>query len=421
MEKLFTLDRLQRISRKLLVNKNFFLLWISILLSQVGDWIQLTAQSWLVLEISDSAFAVSAVAASGTIPQLLFVLLGGVAADRYQKKRVLRIIVTVQLFISVLFSIFVIIHWDKVLSVLLFTFLLGICTALWRPVYLSYIPQLVPQKRVGKAMGLSLIALYVARTLGPPLAGLSISTFGVRKTFIFNPISFLFPLIALWLIKPSETSTTNQAAGQGRKITFNLEPLRDPILLPLWILNLGLSLLVLPVFALLPVFARDVLHADAAGLGVLMGASGVGQVLGALMSTLQGDTDHRYYGLSQILGYIFLGFQVIFFSLSTSFTFSMIFLAIFNFLHGFLSPRVNTIVQLHAPPLLRGTVQSLFLLVFGLVPLGQILLGWLSTLIPPSRAVLLSSVLFTIFAVTTLIVAQKFRRMAFFRGKVLLE
>jgi MFS family permease len=406
--------------KEVLASRNFAPLWACVLISQVGDWLQITAQSWLVLEITNSAFAVSAAAASGTISQLLFVILGGVAADRYQKKRILKSLAIAQLLISTIYSILVVLRLVNVLTILLFTFLLGTCAALWQPVYLAYIPQLVPQKRLGNAMGLSLTGLYTARTFGPILAGLSISILGVRNTYILNSISFLFPLIVLLLIKLPEIYPDKQVATPVQMRVSNLQLVRDPILFPLWFLNLGISLLILPVFALLPVFARDVLRVDATGLGILMGACGIGQLLGAIMTTLLGGVKNPHYGLYQILGYVVIGLQVVFFSLSTSLSTSMMFLMVFNFLHGLLSPRVNTIVQLYVPTSLRGTIQSLFLFVFGLVPIGQILLGGLASLISPQIATLFFSGSFTILAVFTLATARKLRSIAFKKGTMLL-
>lgn len=406
--------------KEVLASRNFAPLWACVLISQVGDWLQITAQSWLVLEITNSAFAVSAAAASGTISQLLFVILGGITADRYQKKRILKSLAIAQLLISTIFSILVVLQLVNVLTILLFTLLLGTCAALWQPVYLAYIPQLVPQKRLGNAMGLSLTGLYTARTFGPILAGLSISILGVRNTYILNSISFLFPLIALSLIKLPYSDKQVAAPVQIIRIS-NSQLVRDPILFPLWFLNLGVSLLILPVFALLPVFARDVLLVDATGLGILMGACGIGQLLGAIMTTLLGGVNDPRYGLYQILGYVVIGLQVVFFSFSTSLFTSIMFLMVFNFLHGLLSPRVNTIVQLYVPTLLRGKIQSSFLFVFGLVPIGQILLGWLASLISPQIATLFFSGSFTILAVFTLATAQKLRSIAFKEGTMLLE
>lgn len=410
-----------RASTELLTNKNFALLWVCMVISQVGDYLQITTQGWLVLEMSNSAFAVSVIAASGTIPQLLFVIIGGIAADRYPKKQFLKALAIAQLLISASLSILVILNWANVLTIFVFTFLLGTCAALWQPVYLSCIPQMVPQKRLANAMGLSLTGLYTARTLGPIIAGLSISVLGMRNTYMFNTVSFIFPLVALLLIKLPDICSKKDSSTAESSGANILLVVKDFVLFPLWLLNLSISLLILPVFALLPIFARDVLHVDATGLGLLMGACGIGQLLGAMATTLTGGINSSRYGLYQIIGYLAIGLQLVFFSLSTRLTFSIILLMTFNFLHGLLSPRVNTIVQLYAPPLLRGRIQSLFLFVFGLVPVGQIIIGWIANLINPQYATLLFSSGFTILTLSILIFASKFRGIALKEGQILTE
>ncbi|HQV68890.1 MAG TPA: MFS transporter [Thermoflexales bacterium] len=406
---------------ELLTNKNFALFWVCMLISQVGDYLQITTQGWLALEMSNSAFAVSLVAASGTIPQLLFVIIGGIAADRYPKKLFLKALAITQLLISAALSVLVIFNWANVLTVFVFTFLLGTCAALWQPVYLSCIPQMVPQKRLANAMGLSLTGLYTARALGPIIAGLSISALGMRNTYLFNTVSFIFPLVALLLIELPDIRSNKQSSTVKPSDATILLVVKDFVLFPLWVLNLSISLLILPVFALLPIFARDVLHVGATGLGLLMGACGIGQLLGAMATTLTGGMNSSRYGLYQIMGYIVLGLQLVFFSLSTWLTFSIIALMIFNFLHGLLSPRVNAIVQLYAPPLSRGKIQSLFLFVFGLVPVGQILIGWIANLINPQRATLLFSSGFTLLTLSILIFAPRFRSIALKEGQILTE
>lgn len=139
---------------ELLTNKNFALFWVCMLISQVGDYLQITTQGWLALEMSNSAFAVSLVAASGTIPQLLFVIIGGIAADRYPKKLFLKALAITQLLISAALSVLVIFNWANVLTVFVFTFLLGhLCCIVATRLFILY-PTNGSAETVGECYGI---------------------------------------------------------------------------------------------------------------------------------------------------------------------------------------------------------------------------------------------------------------------------
>lgn len=396
-----------KVIRELLGVRDFRLIWLGVLFSQIGDWMQITTQGWLVVDMTSSALAVTIVTASGIMPQLIFVLVGGVVADQYNKKSIMRILVIAQLVISTLLTVLIINGLTSIFILSLLSFALGICAALWQPIYLSFIPELVPKKLMGTAMGMSLASLYSARTFGPLLASMSIALFGIRNTYIFNTISFLMPLIVLYLIRTDGASVKSKRGVLVDLVEGGRVIAKDKVLLPLWLLSVGLSLGILPVFALLPVFTKDILKTGATGLGVLMGIGGVGQLLGAISISILGQTHSSHYGRKQILGYIVIGCLVCIFSVSQTILISSIAFGFFNFLHGLLSPRVNTIVQLYVMPSLRGRVQSLFLFTFGLVPIGQVALGYMADLLNPQTAIFISSFTFMVTSSLMLMLAPQ--------------
>jgi MFS family permease len=405
-------------ARELLGRGEFRFLWIGVVASQIGDWMQITAQGWLVLDMTRSPMTLALVTASGIIPQLIFVLIGGLAADRYNKKQLMRGLVAAQLLVSAVLTVLVTAQRVDALTLGIFSFALGICAALWQPLYLSFIPNLVPPERLSNAMGMSLAGLYTARTLGPILAGLSIAVLGTRNTYIFNTLSFLVPLAVLSFIRTDATAVERKQGVLADLAEGSRLVLRDPVLLPLWVLGLGVSLLVSPAFVLLPVFAKEILKGGAAELGVLMGAAGFGQLLGALWATIASGAEDKRYGQRQILGYIAIGFLLVVFAVSESLPVSVILLGTFNLLYGVLSPRVNTIIHLRVRSALRGRVQGIFLFIFGLVPVGQVGIGRLAESWGAQVAVLLPSLLFTLLAGTVLIFAPQLRRVGVKKGQL---
>lgn len=278
---------------------------------------------------------------------------------------------------------------------------------MWQPVYLSFLAEIVPADRLESAMGMSLSAVYTARTVGPALAGIVIAAFGTSPAFALNAATFVAPLIALRFIRtqglPPEQRPSPLSALSGSVRSIR----RDGVLGSLWCMSLALALFALPCLALVPVFATEVFHSGALGLGLLMTASGLGQLIGASALALGFLAGVQRSGLVQAVGYVAMGLLLIGFGASPGLTTAFATLLCFNFLHGVLSPRVNAIVQRRAAE--RGTAQALFLLVFGLVPVGQIALGGLATTLGAPTATLWFAAGFTFAAALTLVGARDLR------------
>ena len=365
---------------EVLANRDFRILWSGVVTSQIGDWLHLTALGWYVLELGGNAASVANIMAAGLLPQLLLTLIGGVAADRWPKRQVLLAIGATQLVVSAAFAGLVITSSLNVTGLTVFAFLLGCLAALWQPVYLSYIPELVPSDRLDTAMGLSLSALYTARTVGPALAGVLIGLIGTQPIFLLNAASFLAPVLVL-LRLTRDGEPPERRASPLKHVRQGFAGLcEDPVLLGLWLSAVALSLLALPFLALVPVYAQDVFLRGPGALGLLMSAIGVGQLVGAAIISLGFVESVNRSGLFQLTGYLLMGVLLTLFARAPSVAFAAALLFGFNLLHGLLSPRVNAIVQRRMGARDRGTGPALFLLAFGVVPLGLVetggLAGW---------------------------------------------
>lgn len=393
---------------EVLAVRDFRRLWWGVVTSQIGDWLHLTALGWYVLELGGDAASVANVMAAGLLPQLLLTLVGGVAADRWPKRRVLLVVAGSQLMVAAAFAGLVLAGALQIGGLLAFAFLLGCLAALWQPVYLSYIPDLVPEERLENAMGLSLSALYTARAVGPALAGVLIALVGTQLVFVVNAVSFLAPLLVLDALRvegaPPERSSSPLRSLKRGFLTLR----RDRVLLALWACTSALSLLALPFLALVPVYAKEVLLGSALTLGVLMAAIGLGQLVGAGLVSFWMARSMQRSGLLQLAGYLLMGVLLVAFALSTSVAVGVLTLFGFNLAHGFLSPRVNATVQRRMESE-RGTGQALFLLTFGLVPLGQIVLGWLAVRMGVVTATTVFGALFIVITLAVLVGARELR------------
>lgn len=354
-------------------------LWLGVVVSQMGDWLYLAALGWYVVEQGGNAAQVTGVAAAGVLPQLLFTLAGGVAADRWPKRRALLAVVTAQFALAASFAVLVSFGQLGIWGLSLFAFLLGSTTAIWQPIYLAFIGDLVPTDRLETAMGLSMGALYTARAVGPAVGGVLIVAAGTELTFFVNAATFLVPAAALWSIRTAGAPTAARKGVVSLLKAGSRAVLHDAVLAPLWAITAAISLLALPVFALMPVFAQEVFGAGALTLGTLLSAAGFGQLAGAALLALgrYGPARIRRSGLLQLLGCMVMGALMAGFGLADSAGLGAVLLFGFNLAYGFLAPRVNAIVVSRAGAE-RGTAQALFLLVFGLVPLGQLALGWVA-------------------------------------------
>ena len=395
---------------EVLANRDFRRLWSGVVTSQIGDWLHLTALGWYVLELGGDAASVANIMAAGLLPQLLLTLIGGVAADRWPKRHVLLAIGAAQLVASAAFAGLVIAGSLDVTGLTVFAFLLGCLAALWQPVYLSYIPELVPSNRLETAMGLSLSALYTARTVGPALAGVLIVLIGTQPIFLLNAASFLAPVYVL-LRMTRDGKPPERRDSPLRHLRQGFIGLReDPVLLGLWLSAAALSLLALPFLALVPVYAQDVLLRGAGALGLLMSAIGVGQLVGAALISLGFVESVKRSGLFQLTGYLLMGMLLTLFARAPKVASAAALLFGFNLVHGLLSPRVNAIVQRRMGARDRGTGQALFLLVFGLVPVGQVTLGALAVRIGVVPATTAFGVVFTLVIALLIAVAGPLRR-----------
>lgn len=260
------------------------LLWLAVLASNVGTWMQVVGAQWLLVSLPHAATLVALVQTADTLPDLLLALPGGALADIFDRRRFLIWLQWFQIAAGAVLTALTLAGQMTPPLLLGFTFLLGAAGAIETPAYQALIPELVPRHQLHAAAALGGVNINLARAVGPALAGLLIAKLGVGWVFALNTFSFLFlPLVLLgWrrqMIAASEDPERFLPALRAGGRYVRHDPVTRRILL-------RLGLFVAPataIWALLPLLATERLHMSAGGYGLLLGALGVGAILGALV------------------------------------------------------------------------------------------------------------------------------------------
>jgi MFS family permease len=360
-----------------LVYRDYRVLWIGAFTSSIGTWMQRVAQSWLVLDLTNSAFYLGLDAFLGEAPLLLFTLLGGVVADRYERRRVLLVSQAIQMASAFTLAILVFTDVARIWHVLALSFLTGTAQAFGGPAYQSLLPGLVRTEHVPNAIALNSIQFHLARIIGPLGAGVALATWGSSACFSINGLSFLVvigSLLSLRPMPPAVRTPRSIAAELGGGLRFVRS---RPDIRSLMFLAFCTALLGAPVLTLLPVMVKFVFQQDAAGYSRLMAFSGAGGVLGAMAVAWLGRFAHMER--TAMVLQTGLGVMLIAFALSRSLpiSYALLFVGSFALLMSF--ALLNSCVQLAVPDDMRGRTLSVYMMAFrGGMPLGSLGAGYVA-------------------------------------------
>jgi len=373
-----------------LSSSDFRLFWFGQLISLSGTWMQSVAQAWLVYSLTKSPFYLGLVAAAGSLPVLLFSLLGGIVADRIQKRNLLLITQALSIVPAVLLGILTAIKLITVWQVALAAIFLGTVNAFDIPARQAFIIEIVGKEHLTNAIALNSAAFNSARMIGPVIAGLAIAYMGLPACFFLNAVSFIAVIIALAKMKIKGYIKEN-SQGFLRDFIEGIQFIKSkPEIYSVILLIAVFSLSGIPYITFLPVFAGEVLRTGPKGYGFLVGATGAGALSAALFIAFRGDIQRKKRFMS-VAALCFSCFLLIF-SLSRSFYLSLATLMFLGWgMVSFLAT-ANSFVQLSVSDGFRGRVMSVYALVFlGLAPIGNSLIGMLADAIGTTNAVTVSA------------------------------
>lgn len=353
---------------------NFRAMWIALLLSNTGTWMQTVSQGWLVYQLTDSQVYLGSVGLVRALPLLALSLVGGAMADRFDRRKVLYVTNTAAALLSLLLAVLTWTGAVRVWHILAIGLLSAAVLSFDQPTRQAFIPTLVPREALMNAISLNSMTFNGAAVFGPALAGALVPWIGLGGNFLLNALSYAFVPLAL-----SRMALPPQPARAPRPV---LDDLREGLLyvrgratlVSLLVAAAGLSFFARSYIALLPVFARDILHVGVQGLGLLMAAPGLGTVMGALLLANLGD----FRAKGRLLLGSGLGLTVILvaFAFCRVYAASLVLLVFVGGASVVASSLINTLLQLSVGDAMRGRVMSMYTLtMLGMLPLGQMPLG----------------------------------------------
>ena len=382
-----------------LTYRDFRVLWFGAFTSTIGTWMQKVAQSWLVLTItgSSSAFFLGLDSFLGELPILLFTLIGGVVADRRDRRKLLLGSQYVQM--AAAFTLAALVYWDvvRIWHVLALSVVTGLAQAFGGPAYQSLLPSLVAKDDVPNAIAFNSIQFNLARVIGPLLAGAALAAFGMVACFGLNGLSFLAVIIAILSLHirhiPAPTTTRMH---QEMKTGFAFVRANRG-LIGLSVLGFATTFLGNPLLTFLPLFTQNVFQGDVNQYTYLMSAAGGGAVTGALIVAWLGR--FRHMGRTLLCVQFVFGILVVLFAVTRVFWINAALLFMTGACMVMVFAMLSSLVQLNAPNEMRGRVMSIYMVAFrGGMPIGSLAAGWLATLTSAPAVLIFNGILLTVVA-----------------------
>jgi len=377
-----------------LAHRNFRLLWLAALGSTIGTWMQKFAQSWLVWDLTKSNTYLGIDEFLSQLPILLFMLIGGVIADRHDRRRLLTGSQYVQAFSAFSLALLVFTGSIRVEYVFALSFITGCGQAFGGPAYQALIPSLVPRRDLPNAIALNSTQFNLSRVLGPVAGGTVVFAIGTAWCFALNGLSYFFVVLALASLHlPAHVPSTKPRA-LGPELRGGLRYVRETrLLFVLTVLAFVSTFLAMPVSTLLPSFATGVLEGfdSRTRLWMLMASQGLGAIVGALFVGTQGAVQNR--GRVVLGAQVLLGLLVAGFALSRSLPVSLLLLFLVGLSSMVALSTSFSLVQLAVPDELRGRVVSIYMVALRSgMPIGSLVAGGLADLFSPSAIMVTNGV-----------------------------
>lgn len=386
--------------------RDFRLMWIGACTSSIGTWMQIVAQGWLIYRLSHSAFLLALDQFLGGIPIFLFTLIGGVVADRMERRKVLLASQYIQMFSATVLTVLVATGRVHVWHILCLSFVSGFAQAFGGPAYSALIPTLVDREDMPNAIALNSIQFNLAVTVGPALAGQALAKLGEKWCFGLNALSFLAPIVTLLMIRapflpPTTTESIMASLKQGIKFVR-----RQGSMEALIVLAFCMTALAMPMRTYIPVFVKDIFHRGPETYGNLLSLMGIGSICGSLGVASLGNIRNK--GRFAITTLICLGAAIAGFAFSKSLSFSYTMLLIVGASMMAVFATVTSLVQLITTNEMRGRVMSVYNCAFrGGMPMGNLVSGWLVPAFTAPIVLGVNGVLLILMAVYFLLIQRR--------------
>ncbi|HWC16539.1 MAG TPA: MFS transporter [Terriglobales bacterium] len=355
-------------------HRNFRLFFAGQLISLIGTWMQSVAQSWLVYRLTGSALLLGAIGFASQIPIFLLSPVAGAIVDRHNRHRIVIATQAASMILAFILAALTLVHIVTVRQVFVLASLLGFVNAFDIPARQAFIVEMVGKEDLMNAIALNSSMFNGARIVGPAVAGILVASIGEGWCFFANAVSYIAVIAGLFLMKVTRRERSQQTSAlrdikEGFAWVFNTKPIFALLLL------VGLvSLVGMPYAVLMPIFADQILHSGARGLGILMGFSGAGALIGGLI--LAAKSGLRGLGTWVAASSACFGVFLIMFAYSRVFWASATLLIPVAMFMMVQMASTNTLIQSMVPDRLRGRVMSVYsMMMMGMAPLGALLAG----------------------------------------------
>ena len=362
-----------------LYHRNYRIFFFGQTVSLVGTWMQQVAQGWLVYRLTNSSFWLGAVGFCSQIPTFLFAPWAGVVADRFNRRKILLATQSLGMVQALILAVLVLAGTVHVWHILILGFLLGIVYAFDIPTRQAFLVEMIDNPEdLSNAIALNSSMFHGARLMGPSLAGLLIATTGEGFCFLINGLSYIAVIVALFALRVHPLKKTGSSKPmlrgiqEGFSYAFGFTPIRSILLLLALLSLMGMSYAVL-----MPIFAKKILAGDAQTLGFLVGASGLGSLVGAIF--LASRRTVRGLGRVIVASAFIFGVGLIAFSFSHVLWFSLLLMFLMGFGMMVEMASCNTVLQTLVEDDMRGWVMSLYTMaIMGMLPFGSLIMGGLA-------------------------------------------
>jgi MFS family permease len=356
-------------------HRNFQLFFGGQLISLVGTWMQNIAQDWLVYRLTGSALLLGTVAFVSQIPIFLLAPVAGIVADRWNRHRIVIATQTASMVLALTLATLTLGGWIRIWEIMVIASLLGVVNAFDIPARQAFLIDMVGREDLLNAIALNSSMFNSARIIGPAIAGILVASVGEGWCFFANGISYIAVITGLLLMRLTKQAALQKKGSPLENMVEGFRFARHTAPVHALLLLIGfVSLAAMPYTVLMPIFAGHILHGGARELGMLMGATGVGALLGALTLASKPSTS----GLGKWVWMAATGFgtSLILFSLSRHLWLSLAFLVPTGFGMMVQMGATNTLLQVMVPDRLRGRVMSLYSMMFiGMGPIGALVGG----------------------------------------------
>jgi MFS family permease len=364
-----------RVTLRALRHRNFRLFFGGQMISLIGTWMQSIALDWLVYRLTGSSLLLGLVAFMNQIPVLLLAPLAGLVADRFNRHRTVIATQALSMVLALILAVLTLTGWIRVWEILVLATLMGVIIAFDVPARQAFLMDMVGREDLFNAIALNSSLYNSARIIGPAFAGILVAWIGEGWCFFANGVSYLGVLGGLGMMRLAQGAVAVPDTSilehmiEGLRFARRTKPVRSLLLM------VGMvSLVAMPYTVLMPIFADRVLHGGARGLGLLMGATGVGALLGSLM--LASKRNVQGLGRWVWAAAVMFGISLVLFSVSRRFWLSFLLLVPAGFGMMVQMGATNTLLQVMAPDRLRGRVMAFYSMMFiGMAPIGALLGG----------------------------------------------